>query len=45
MNPGAASFSPGTGNKRPRDESQNGGAQQGNSGKRIRGGGGSGVSQ
>lgn len=40
MNPGAPSFSPVAGNKHPRDDTQNGLAQQGNNGKRIRGGGG-----
>lgn len=39
MNPGAQMFSPGAGNKHPRDESQNAPAQQGNGQKRIRGGG------
>jgi hypothetical protein len=40
MNPGAQSFSPtsGPGQKRPRDDAQPG-AQQGNAGKRLRGGG------
>lgn len=37
LNVGAQSFSPGAGNKHPRDESQIG---QGNGGKRMRGGGG-----
>lgn len=35
MNPGAASFSPTANNKRPHDDSQQGGAQP----KKIRGGG------
>jgi len=40
LNPGAQSYSPGAGNKHPREEGQNGLAQQGNGQKRIRGGGG-----
>jgi hypothetical protein len=40
LNPGAQPYSPGAGNKHPRDESQSGPTQQGNGQKRIRGGGG-----
>jgi hypothetical protein len=39
MNPAAQTFSPGAGNKHPREESQNAPAAQGNGQKRIRGGG------
>jgi hypothetical protein len=40
LNATAPTFSPGAGNKHPRDESQNAQGHQGNGQKRARGGGG-----